>query len=216
MILVFGVWLLSRPMRWLLTVGVAAVALVLVVFVVVTSQQPRPGDNQGSLTSLLERQSAVLKPLESESLVGRDEIWSGRIERLNEEPIRWLVGWGFGSSPDTGPGLSPHMMFLQIIVELGLWMLVVVCGWFAWLLAQFWRVGGREHVMFWTTVALLLSSLTQETFYPVPSTGVFLGLFMTMAIIVVQPLPTYEPARTWARGQGPGVRAVRPALDPVS
>jgi O-antigen ligase len=188
MLMVFGAYLLMRTPRWLINAGLASVAVLLIAFILLSSQQPVPGESQDAFSSLVARQSAAFKPFESENLVGRDEIWSGRIENLNAEPIRWLIGWGFGSSPDTGPGLSPHMMPLQIIVELGLWALVLVGVWTVWLLDLFWRAGGRDRIMFWTTIALLLSSATQETFYPVPSTGGFLGLFMIMAIVTVAPL----------------------------
>lgn len=188
MVLVVGVCLLARSPRWLTTAALTGVTLVLAGLVVVSSLQPQPGDAQSPLMSIIDRQSAALNPLSSENLVGRDQIWKGFVDTLNDQPGRWLVGSGFGSSPDMGPALSPHMMPLQIIVELGLWVLVVVSGWFVWLLVQFWRAGGTTRVMFWTTVGLLLSSATQETFYPVPSTGVFLGAFLLASIVVLQPV----------------------------
>lgn len=210
MALVLGACLLTRSPRWLITAGLAVAALGLAGVLIVTSLPPQPGDSQSPLLAIIDRQSAALKPFESENLVGRDEIWRGYVNRLNDHPVRWLIGWGFGSSPDNGPALSPHMMPLQIIVELGLGVLVLVGGWFAWLLARFWRTGGRMRVMFWTTVGLLLSSATQETFYPVPSTGVFLGVFMLASIVVLQPVWVRE--ETTAMAPAEELDAVPPAL----
>lgn len=187
MALVVGVYLIRRSPRWIFNMSLAGAAIALFVLVIMSSSPPAPGDSQSAFLAMVDRQAAALQPFESGNLVGRGDIWAGRIDALNHDPIRWLIGWGFGSSPDTGPGLSPHMMFLQIIVELGLWMLVVICVWFAWLLTHLWRAGGQDKVMFWTTVALLLSSLTQETFYPVPSTGVFLAVYMLSVIITLCP-----------------------------
>lgn len=183
MALLVGVYMLRRSPRWIFNVSLAGVATALLTLLVVSAMPPVYGDSQNGFLAILDRQAAIFQPLESGNLVGRNEIWAGRIDALNDDPIRWLIGWGFGSSPDTGPGLSPHMMVLQIIVELGIWVLVAVCVWLAWLLAHLWRVGGRDKVMFWTTVALLLSSATQETFYPVPSTGGFLAVFMVSVLV---------------------------------
>jgi len=196
-LLVAGVFLLARSPRWLVNFVLFLALAGTVAFVYLSSQPPVEGES-GPLGSILEHQVNAFQPYKAENLVGRADIWSGRIDNLNDDPWRWFTGWGFGSSPDTGPALSPHMLPLQIIMELGFGMLLpigIVCG---KLLRDIWHRETIDRPFFWMTIALLLSSATQETFYPVPSTGYFLGFYLVALTIVLRAGtdPVRSPAAT--------------------
>jgi hypothetical protein len=195
-LLVAGLFLLSKSPKWLVHC-VMCIAILAAGAVIYLSSQPPAVDGGGPLGSIVEHQINAFKPFETENLVGRDEIWSGRIDNMNEHPWRWFTGWGFGSSPDTGPGLSPHMLPLQIAMELGVGMLMLIAVLCWAMLRNVWFREERDHPFFWTTIALFLSSATQETFYPVPSTGYFLGFYLVALAIVLRPQtdPVVKPAR---------------------
>jgi hypothetical protein len=200
-LLVAGMFLLARSPRWLVNFVLALALVGTAAFVYLSSQPPVEGE-AGPLGSILEHQVNAFQPYKAENLVGRDEIWSGRIDNLNDHPWRWFTGWGFGSSPDTGPALSPHMLPLQIIMELGFGMLLLIAIACGKLLRDIWRRETVDRPFFWTTIALLLSSATQETFYPVPSTGYFLGFYLVALTVVLRaqtdpvPAPETIPVRT--------------------
>jgi hypothetical protein len=195
-LLVAGIFLLTKSPRWLTNFALALALFALFGFIYFSSQPPT-GDGGGPISSIIQHQVNAFQPFQSENLVGRDEIWSGRIDNLNSHPWRWFTGWGLGSSPDTGPGLSPHMMPLQIIMEHGIGMLMVIGLICFRMLRSLWRREDADHPLFWTTIALFLSSATQETFYPVPSTGYFLGFYLLTLAIVFRPQsdPVEAPCR---------------------
>ena len=57
---------------------------------------------------------------------GRTEIWLNALEEFwNENPIRWFIGYGFGSFPQflkffCGRYKAAHNDFIQILIELGI------------------------------------------------------------------------------------------------
>ncbi|MGB3305746.1 MAG: O-antigen ligase family protein [Thermomicrobiales bacterium] len=183
-LLVAGLFILSKSPRWLVNFVLIS-ALVGVSAFVYASSHPSLGGG-GPIGSILQHQVAAFAPFESKNLVGRNDIWAGRLHNLNSHPWRWFTGWGVGSSPDTGPALSPHMLPLQIIMELGFGTLLVLALICRNLLRNLWRREQRSRPFFWTTIALLVSSATQETFYPVPSTGYLLGFYLVCLAIVLR------------------------------
>ncbi|MBS3909308.1 MAG: hypothetical protein KGZ93_06740 [Actinobacteria bacterium] len=132
--------------------------------------------------STFERQLALGSAYESESLNGRDTIWLDYLVRLNEAPKLWVFGSGFGAAG----GQNAHLLYLQIIYEVGLIGLVV----FAWLIHRvlsYLSVCERGvKPLFWVTIAFLLSGFSQETFYPVPSFGHFLGFYLCSLAIALR------------------------------
>ncbi|MBA2470042.1 MAG: O-antigen ligase family protein [Chloroflexia bacterium] len=184
-VLIAGVFLLARSPRWLVNFVLVLALAGAAAFVYISSQPPVEGES-GALGSIIDHQIDAFRPYEADNLVGRDEIWAGRIDNLNDHPWRWFTGWGFGSSPDTGPALSPHMLPLQIVMELGFGMLLVIALVCAKVLRDIWNRERLDRPFFWMTIALLVSSATQETFYPVPSTGYFLGFFLVALTIVLR------------------------------
>lgn len=205
-LLMAAVFLLARSPRWLVSFALALALVGAAAFLYVSSQPPVEGD-PGLLGSIVDRQADAFQPFEEDNLVGRNEIWAGRIAALNAEPWRWFTGWGFGSAPDTGPALNPHLLPLQVIVELGFGMLLLIALAGARLMRDLWRRESFDRPFFWTTIALLLSSATQETFYPVPAMGYFLGFYL-VALAIVQRAQT-DPI---AIAPTPAARASRPAM----
>lgn len=185
-LLLAGIFVLMQSPRWVLHLTLTLALLGAVAFVVLSSRPPTEGGSGGPLASIVQHQVDAFQPYHTENLVGRDNIWSGRLDNLGRHPWRVVTGWGLGSSPDTGPALSPHMLPLQIIMELGVGMLVLLGFICTRMLRAVWHREGPDHPFFWTTIALLVSSATQETFYPVPSTGYFLGFYLVALTIVLR------------------------------
>lgn len=131
------------------------------------------------------RQESIFHAFNRQSYSGRDEIWKDRLEYLNGNPLRWLFGGGLGSAADAGG--NAHMQVLQIVSELGLAGLVVWAAFFVGVIRSLWLRECHSHVIFWATVCLLLSCVSQETFYPVPALGHFLGFYLLSVAIALRP-----------------------------
>jgi len=139
------------------------------------------------LQSTIQRQETLTSATNADNLAGRDEIWQHRVDYLDEEPVRWLIGTGFGAARDSGT--NAHFLALHITTELGLIGLLCYALLFAIILTQLYRGEAGHHSLFWTTVALLVSSFAQETFYPLPNFGHFIGLYLcTLAIAFRRPI----------------------------
>lgn len=134
--------------------------------------------------SILERQKTLLAANDTDNLSGRDEIWMAHFATLEEKPVRWIVGRGFGSSLDLGD--NAHMLLLQIVSEVGLIGLLVF-GFLFWkILRNLYQSELKGKPVFWVTIALLFSSFTQETLYPVISQGHFMGFYLCSVAIVLR------------------------------
>lgn len=213
-LLLAAVFVLMQSPRWVLHLTLALALVAAVAFLVLSSRPPTDGSG-GPLAAIVQHQVDAFQPYHTENLVGRNDIWAGRIDNLAQHPWRVFAGWGLGSSPDTGPALSPHMLPLQIIMELGIGMLVLIGLICTRMLRTVWHLEGPDHPFFWATIALLLSSATQETFYPVPSTGYFLGFYLVALAIVLRARPAASgvfpqespPAATRRRGRSPWTRS---------
>jgi len=203
-LLVAGVFFLTISPAWKI-VCTLTLALLAVGGGGVFSSQPPIAGGDGPFASIVHHQFDVFHLYQADNLVGREAIWSGRLDNLNDHSWRWFTGWGFGSSPDTGPGLTPHMLPLQVIMELGVGMLAVIALFCAMVLRQIWFRERLDHPFFWTTIALLASSVTQETFYPMPSTGYFSGFYLVALAIVLR-----APPDASASHPAPGTSASRP------
>ncbi len=137
--------------------------------------------------SIIERQTALLDAGNAENLSGRDSIWEDKVKFLYEGNLRWIVGTGFGSAWDAGTeGGSAHMLFLHIIIENGLVGLIIFLILFKNIIMflQQYELGSKP--IFWTTISLLITSVTQETFYPVPAFGHFMGFYLCCVAIALR------------------------------
>lgn len=155
--------------RVLVTASVVALALLLLV-------SWRPGVFDAAFEKAVTRQETIGSSYEVDGFAGRVEIWNERVSLLNESVLTWVIGTGFGSAIETGS--NGHMLYLHIALECGLVGLIGFAV-LAWRVGRaLWRRGPGGRILFWATIALLLSALTQETFYPVPALSHFCGLYL--------------------------------------
>jgi O-antigen ligase len=181
----------KRPM-------VMAGAVLLSGLLLLAVEATNPRADRATLGDTLQHQMMALDATDERSLNGRSAIWANRIALLDERPQRWLIGTGFGAARDTGS--VAHNQFLQVTFETGLIGLAAFLFVTYRILAELYRHEVASKAIFWTTVALLVSSMTQETFYPVPALGHFLGFYLCALAIALR-----EPARE----QGASSKRVR-------
>jgi len=134
--------------------------------------------------SIIERQKTLFEANKAENLSGRDEIWIQRVNFLDKEPVRWLTGTGFGSAITFDQ--NAHMLCLQIILETGLVGLAIFVFLFYKILHFLYLYEPGVKPIFWVTIALLVTSATQETFYPVPALGHFIGFYLCSIAIALR------------------------------
>lgn len=146
--------------------------------------------NKDGDDGILGRQLSAGSSFQEDGLSGRTSIWSNTVEVLNAEPWRWITGNGFGSALDSGG--DAHMLLLTVTLETGIIGLMLFVVAFARLLLFLGSRGESGRAMFWTTLVLLVTSLTQETFYPVIAFGHFLGFYF---LAVALSLNRFMPAR---------------------
>lgn len=134
--------------------------------------------------SIIDRQLTVFQANKSENLSGRDERWAAHLNALDENQVNWFVGNGFGSAIDRGD--NAHMLYLQITSETGLIGLCIFSILFSVILFYLYKIESKEKPFFWGTVTFLITGLSQETFYPQPALGQFLGLYFSSVAIVLR------------------------------
>jgi O-antigen ligase len=126
----------------------------------------------------IERQGALARLEEAGSYSGRVEIWEEKLSYLRQDPSVLLFGVGWGGIGTTGD--NAHMLPLQVLMETGLFGLLFFLFLFRALLRALARSGVMGQGIAVATLGLFVASLTQETFYPVPATGSFLGLYLAL------------------------------------
>ncbi|MDL2345034.1 hypothetical protein QOL99_12855 [Deinococcus sp. MIMF12] len=147
------------------------------------------------LGDLVSRQSTLLEATEAGNLAGRTDIWAAYLEGLAAEPLRLLIGSGFGSGVGN-LGAYAHLLPLQVLYETGLAGLTVLGLLFGLLFARLRQAGTHAAgVAAHLLAALWLTALTTDTFYPNSAFGSFLPLLaLTLALALVRPparpLPT--------------------------
>jgi len=152
------------------------------------------GDLNLGLGATTERQLTLRDPVNPENLSGRAEIWRESLEFLQEDPVRWIVGAGPGFIAQFGS--NAHMLYLHLIIEGGIIGLLMFCFAIRRMIKALYEFELGEKPIFWVTIALLISSFTQETLYPVPAMGHFLGLFFCSIALAVN---IGVSSRRWAR-----------------
>ncbi len=139
------------------------------------------------LAEVGQRQATLLGAPSTETLSARDLIWAERLEFLNADPLRWLTGTGFGSA--VASGKKAHLVLLHTVVEtgvLGLGALVVFVG---FVLRLLWRHERAPRIVLMASVALLASSLSQESIYPVPMMGAFIPFYLAVLAVALRSDP---------------------------
>jgi hypothetical protein len=174
--LMMVVFYIRKPRSFM--TSVAAVVVVLAAGAgVVTALVP-------DLHTVIDRQLTVKDPLESDNLSGRQYIWRDSLGFIQQNPVRWIIGAGPGSVAQQQ--YNAHMLYLHIIMETGLIGLVAFWALMLKITAYLRRFERGAKPVLLATVAFLISSLTQETFYPVPAFGHFLGLYLCAAALAVR------------------------------
>jgi hypothetical protein len=176
--------LLSRPRQSLVMSAIVAVATFAFLYF--------SEDVSTIFSRAITRQSSIGTSYDQDGLAGRVEIWNQRVDLLNWNPMFWLTGVGFGSAAESGN--NGHMLYLHITLECGLLGLFVFLVLGRKVVMFLWRGAPAGRVLCYATVALLVSALTQETFYPVPALGHFCGMYLFCIV-----LPLSEPERLHAR-----------------
>lgn len=115
----------------------------------------------------------------------RPQLWSEQIEYLNEEPLRWLIGGGFGTAIEETD--NAHMLYLQIINETGVLGLAAFVFVFGEIFRQLSHAGPDSRPMILGTVAILAASIAQETLYPVPAMGQFIAFYTLCLALALRP-----------------------------
>jgi O-antigen ligase len=138
------------------------------------------------LDSTLKRQQSIVSTASDDNLSGRPYIWGTHLRSLRDHPWRVIFGGGFGSARANGRGSDSHMLYLQVLSEGGVLGLLLFFALAAQVLGSLYRYDGPGRPLLWATLALLLSSLTQETFYPMPAMGHFLGLYLVALAVALR------------------------------
>ncbi len=144
------------------------------------------------LNPLIERHSTIGASFEEDGFAGRVDIWQDRLALLLDRPVLLLFGSGFGSAIETG--FNGHMLFLHIVVEGGLVGLLLFLIMLVFITRNLQKHETGAKPLFCLNVALLVSCMTQETFYPVPGMGHFAGLYLfttALAFSRFQPLRNF-------------------------
>ncbi|MEG4166345.1 MULTISPECIES: O-antigen ligase family protein [unclassified Microcoleus] len=134
--------------------------------------------------SIIDRQLTVFQANNTDNLSGRDKRWAAHLAALDDNQVSWIVGNGFGSAIDRGD--NAHMLYLQITSETGLIGLSIFGILFGMILFYLYKIEIKEKPFLWGTVTFLLTALSQETFYPEPALGQFLGLYISSVAIVLR------------------------------
>jgi len=179
MLFLLMLYLVSKPIYALCIINVAWILPVLASKLGLQSVEMNSVEG-----SIIERQLTVFQANKSENLSGRDERWAAHLSSLDENQVNWFVGNGFGSAIDRGD--NAHMLYLQITSETGLIGLCIFIILFTKVLFYLHKLEIKEKPFFWGTITFLITSFSQETFYPQPAFGQFLGFYMSSLAILLR------------------------------
>ncbi|MFM9265956.1 O-antigen ligase [Tychonema sp. BBK16] len=179
MLFLLFIYLTSKPIYALCIVNIALILPVLAS--AFGSQSIEVNSIEGSI---IDRQLTVFQANKTENLSGRDELWAAHLNALDENQVNWFVGNGFGSAIDRGN--NAHMLYLQITSETGLIGLCIFSVLFSIILFYLYKTEIKEKPFFWGTITFLITAFSQETFYPQPAFGHFLGLYMSSVAIILR------------------------------
>lgn len=123
-----------------------------------------------------ERQNILATdPFSIEGLAGRPELWIDVIDTLNEDPLRWLLGYGVGNYVEFEN--ASHNMFLRLLQDGGLIELIVVGLLWLGIFRRIWSARRTAWTLSALLIGLLSSIFTSDILAPTLATGWYLGLF---------------------------------------
>jgi O-antigen ligase len=129
----------------------------------------------------IKRQESSTSSLNDDGFNGRTDLWKEHVDYFADHPVTILSGVGFGYTFHAHSN-NGHMNYLHVTTELGVLGLIAFLGFF-WKLLQDLKA---TRAMFLTLIALLLTSLTQETFYPTLAFTHFLPFFMSAVVATIR------------------------------
>lgn len=188
-----SIYLISKPFYALCMVNIGWILSVLA-----SALELQPIEANSVYGSITDRQLTVFQANKTENLSGRDERWAAHLSSLDENPVNWFVGNGFGSAIDRGD--NAHMLYLQITSETGLIGLCIFVVLFSMILFYLFKIEIKEKPLFWGTITFLITGFSQETFYPQPALGQFLGLYLSSVAIVLRTPYFLEDSLTNSKG----------------
>ena len=168
-------YFVQRPASLLVAIGICCLSLFVLGRVM---RSPLP-----DLSENIERGLTLANPLASDNLSGRQEIWHETLDLLGNDSVSWVIGRGPGYI--TQFSRTAHNMYLQTLVELGIVGLLVFLAFMSRIVGLLRRYESGTKPILVATVAFLLTSFTQETFYPVTFLGHFLGLYLLSLAIAL-------------------------------
>jgi len=167
---IYSVLMAAKRPQLAIVAGVIALCGATMIFDLV----PNNMSDQFLLT--VERQSTILEADDVDNLSGRWDIWLEYLDYLYRNPVCFVTGSGLGSSFEFSRG--GHLLYLTILTETGLFGLLIFLGFFLKILSLLLKHEAGIQPLFWATICLLVSCLTQETFYPVTALGHFIGFYL--------------------------------------
>lgn len=188
----FATYMSRRFLRYFMLILVLLIPVVVYLFV---SDSPLPYIDDPNVIQSLDRQRVLITdPFSNEGLSGRPDLWQSVLNTLNEDPIRWFIGYGIGNYVEFNN--SAHNMLLQLLEDGGLIELVLVGVLWARIFGRIWRRRWEAWAMVSLTIGMLTSALTSAIFYPNLSTGWYLGLFFVAMHIVPSVSQSDVPVRS--------------------
>jgi O-antigen ligase len=136
-----------------------------------------------AVEDVVERQSSSASSVDEDGMSGRTTIWQDHLDYFTSHPINLIVGTGYGYAGWVSPA-NAHNLYLHVTTEAGLVGLIF----FLYLQRRTLLLlrGHKLRTMRLTVLALLVSGLTQETFYPVVSFSHFLGFYLSVLAITLR------------------------------
>ena len=128
--------------------------------------------------STVRRQEGLTTIGQESSFAERVVIWGDKLYYIKENPSVLILGLGWGRMGETGA--NAHMLPLQILMETGVIGLAFFFFLMRSLLRALWNSGEIGQSLALATLGLLVTSAAQEVFYPIPSMGSFLGVFLAL------------------------------------
>ncbi len=162
------------------------------------------------LSQAAERQTETLDPGKVSAFQARIEIWTTWMEDFRSDPTIWIIGRGFGSARSEGK--VAHMLYLTVLGELGIIGLAAYLYLIFVVMRELFRREEKPQPVMWALMVLLLASLTQDTFYPVPAMGHYLGFVFCAVALALRPREetAAAPAMAWRGMPGfPGMPQMR-------
>ncbi len=145
---------------------------------------PPSFDSNPYLLYAMERQNVLITdPFSNEGLAGRPDLWRSVFNTLNDEPYRWIIGYGMGNYVEYRN--AAHNMFLQFLQDGGIIELVLASILWIRIFRRIWAERREAWAMVALTAGMLTSFFTSAIFYPNLASGWYLGLYFIVIHIML-------------------------------